>query len=184
LANLRYDFGMARADLIAAAPETSGPVREAAMDGVLTFAEYESSVLSMIACVEAQRAFVRPDDPHLSSRGLYTWLIGWPAGKGQPPDTIAGCIETELGILDLLWKEYLAPSETETRAAMKDMANCLEANGMADLVPESLSPSEFQRIPVQLAAAGRDAAIPLHFKCAHVVQDRFGLIGFAEEGNE
>lgn len=179
---LRYEFGLSRGRQIAADEATSPVIRDAVSDGVLTFAEYESAVLNMIACVEEQGAFVRESDPALSSRGLYTWLIGWPNERGDLSSQVLSCTANELGILDLLWKEFLAPSEEEVRAGMREMADCLRSSGLGDLVPDSLAPSDFQRIQVQLAVSGRDSEIPTYRTCAKSVQAEFGLIGFVEEG--
>lgn len=180
-----YDFGKSRANQISRDAATSEAVKKKVADGVITFAEYESAVLSMLSCVEDAGASVRQRDPVLSSRGLYTWGISWQISKGDLSDKVFACEQRELGIIDLLWKEHVAPSEQEVQQAMKEMASCLSGSGLGALVPpNSPQPRDFQTIPRTLAAGGRDQDILRYVTCARQVQDAFGLIGFIGESAE
>lgn len=177
-----YEFGISRANQISRDPATSDAVKKKLADGVITFTEYESAVLSMLSCVKDTGASIRQRDPVLSSRGLYTWGISWQISKGDLSDEVFACEQRELGIIDLLWKEHVAPSEQDVQHAMKEMASCLSSSGLGELVPpNSPQPRDFQTIPRTLAAAGRDQDIPWYVTCARQVQDTFGLIGFIGE---
>jgi hypothetical protein len=184
VAGLAYDFGEARARAITSDPSTPEPVRLVLEDGVLTFPEYESAVLSMIQCVEGAGARVRDRDPVLNFRGLYVWGISWANEKGDISQAVLACVQNELGLLDLLWKEFVAPSESEVQMAMKNMAECMGRADMRQYIPQDLRPAEFQRVPIQLATAGRDGDIPVFVSCARQVQDEYGLIGFIGESAE
>mgnify|MGYP006915173715 CR=1 FL=1 len=180
-----YEFGKSRANQITRDMATSEAVKKKIADGVITFTEYESAVLSMLSCVEDAGASIRQRDPVLSSRGLYTWGISWQISKGDLSDKVFACEQRELGIIDLLWKEHVAPSEQEVQQAMQEMAACLSSSGLGTLVPpNSPQPRDFQAIPRTLAGAGRDDDIPRYVSCARQVQDTFGLIGFIGESAE
>ena len=179
-----YDIGKARTSAIRSSEETSAPVKTILQDGKLEFAEYESAVLAMLSCVKSTGASIRDRDPALSSRGLYTWLISSSTEKGDLGKQIDFCFERELGIIDLLWKEHLAPSETDVQNAMQELSACLKQAGLGDRIPESRLPRDFQTIPRSLALAGDDSAIPVYVACARAAQDQFGLIGFVGESPE
>lgn len=176
-----YDIGKARTSAIRASAETSAPIKAALQDGKLEFAEYESAVLAMLSCVKSTGASIRDRDPALSSRGLYTWLISWSVAKGDLSKKVDACFESELGIIDLLWKENVAPSETDVQNAVQELTDCLQRSGLGDRIPESRQLRDFQHIPRSLAESGNDAAIPTYVACARVAQDQFGLIGFIGE---
>lgn len=52
--------------------------RQVLEDGVITFPEYESSVLQAVQCIEDAGGSIDPGDPHLNKKGLYTFVPGWP----------------------------------------------------------------------------------------------------------
>ena len=170
---------------ILADPEVSESVRAAVEDGALTFAEYEAAVLSLMSCFDGAGINSRAHDPVLNSRGLYVWSLNWQTALGDRSEALLGCLDKELGILDLIWKEHVAPSERDVQEAMKQMADCLVQAGLADQVPTSSQlPRDFQIIPRNLTVSGRDAQIPDYVACARSAQDNFGLIGFIGESPE
>lgn len=169
----------ADARAIAADSRTGDDVKRIVADSRITFDEYEGAVLAGIACARAAGAGFRPDDPRLSVRGVYTWSAKIPGVPGAS-DVIAqveDCRDKNLGIVELYWKQAVAPTEVETRGAMGALAECMKQGGIEGWVPDGLVPADFQALPSRMPPSDR----LVYVQCARVVQDAWGLIGFVGE---
>ena len=150
-------------------------------DGVITFPEYESSVLQAVQCIKDSGGSIDPGDPHLNKKGLYTFVPGWPLDHPEVEQMIRSCNHEYLDPLELFWKELVLPSEAEVLVAMDAMADCLVASGLGDIVPQSHAFEDFAKMPRQLATSRPDA-FDGYVACARRIQDDFGLTGFAPYG--
>ncbi|MGB4861239.1 MAG: hypothetical protein WBO97_02165, partial [Tepidiformaceae bacterium] len=178
LASLHIDIGPGRRAAVLRDPATSDEIRQVLEDGVITFPEYEASVLAMAACVrDAGGVFSRPDQPRLSWRGLYTYSTGFPEAVPGAQAAVSGCVDRHVGILDLFWKELVSPSAKDIADAMAAMALCMRDNGLGTLVPESMAPQDFQKIVRTIAPD--ESKLRAYVGCAKSAENEFGLIGFA-----
>ena len=159
------------------APTTSLEIKTILSDYVLTFSEYESSVLAAVACIKDMGGGVAKGDPRLNSRGLYSFVPSWPVERPELQAAILNCIDTHVGILDLFWKELVSPSAEDIFNAMKTMAQCMQGAGLGGLIPESKTPRDFQKLFANLPAGGPE--LSSYVRCAADVEDEYGLIGFA-----
>ena len=172
LGSLRLDLGATRRDAILADPRTSAEVKAVVEDGVLTFPEYESSVLAMASCVrDAGGRFYRDDQPKLTWRGLYVYSTGFPEAVPGAQAAVSGCVERYVGILDMLWKEVTDPTREEEEAAMNALASCLHEFGLDDIIPEGRRREDFEMLGPKLAEDDR----ALYMSCAQRIGDEYAL---------
>ncbi len=160
-------------------PNLSDYQRKLLDDGVLTFAEYEASVLAYVGCVEEHGAVVEHvagDEvmagPDLNARGQYLFQTTLPHQPGKRA-TLGElrAIESQCGteffdVVVQLWAEHVAPSETELVAARDALGECLREAGVD--IPEHPSPTDFG--PVAQSLEYRD--------CSREVSEDFGIPGF------
>lgn len=172
LESLRLELEDARKNAIAADPGTSSEIKAVIDDGVLTFSEYESSVLAMAACVrEAGGVFYREDQPKLTWRGLYIYSTGFPEAVPGARAAVNGCVERHVGILDLLWKEVTNPSRKEEEEAMHALARCLSDIGLEHIVPEGRRREDFEMLGPKLSEDDR----ALYMSCAQRIGEEYAL---------
>lgn len=160
-------------------PDLAEDAKARIRDNTISFADYESAVLSAMQCMRDAGATFRADDPVLSARGVYTWHARIP---GSPTDTSAversqRCVEDHINLIELYWKQTVQPSQRETMGAMKEMGDCMRSTGLAEFVPSTLDINDFIPIPQRLTPQARAGYVA----CARAVQDRWGLIGFISE---
>jgi hypothetical protein len=138
-------------------------------DGVLTFAEYETAVLSLVDC--AQRAGISLAEPvRISKRDTYLYSFTYPlASRAGAEDSILSCRQTYTDYLEQFWAEFTAPSEEELQRARDELARCLRDRGIE--VPKPASPEDFGQF--------RSHPTPDFFECAQQTSDTFGLPGFS-----
>lgn len=167
------------ASRLSAAPDLSSFQRSILEDGELTFAEYERATLGFLSCVEDGGVIVRhvegdryAEGPELTSRGQYRFSLYLPNRDGKPAtvDEMRG-LETRCGVefttvIQQLWAEHIAPSETELAAAREALALCLRAEGFE--IPEPPSSEDF----------GAAASSPAYATCSSAVAEQFGIPGF------
>ena len=158
-------------------PRTTDDIKAVLSDDILTFAEYEASVLAAIKCIKDAGGGVAAGDPRLNSRGLYTFVPSWPIEKPAVQGKVLACVGDHVGILDLFWKELVSPSAKDIADAMAAMALCMRDNGLGTLVPESMAPQDFQKIVRTIAPD--ESKLRAYVGCAKSAENEFGLIGFA-----
>lgn len=173
-------IGTERTRAILADPMTSPPVKKIASDGKVTFVEYESAVLAMMDCTERVGASFRPEDPQLTSRGLYLWGISWQHDKGDLSEAVGNCNLTELGVVELLWKEHLMPSEAEIQSAVRLLAECMRANGLEAWIPESSQPADFLKVHRDAFINSNTTVLAAYDSCAKGVSEQYGLDGLVQ----
>ncbi len=172
LASLHIDIGPGRRAAVLRDPATSDEIRQVLEDGVITFPEYEASVLAMAACVrDVGGVFSRPDQPRLSWRGLYTYSTGFPEAVPGAQAAVAGCVDRHVGILDLFWKELTNPTKAEELQAMNALAACMREFGLGDRVPEGRNRDEFEMLGPQLNEDQRG----LYMSCAQRIGEEYAL---------
>ncbi|MGE3074198.1 MAG: hypothetical protein AB7N24_13170 [Dehalococcoidia bacterium] len=172
LGSLRLELGDARRDAILADPSTSAEVAAIVRDGLLTFSEYESSVLAMAACVrDAGGVFYRENQPKLTWRGLYIYSTGFPEAVPGAQAAVNGCVERYVGVLDLLWKEVTNPTRQEEESAMNALAKCLQEFGLDDIIPDGRRREDFEMLGPKLNADDR----ALYMSCAQRIGEEYAL---------
>lgn len=150
----------------------SQAVKEIVEDDRITFAEYEASVLAMADCVrDSGGVFLRPDQPRLSWRGLYTYTVGFRESVPGAQAQVSGCVEEHVGYLDLFWKEFVSPSETEIQSAMDDLAACMKSVGLERVIPAGRTRQEFEELGPILQGEEQT----LYFGCAGRIGDKHAL---------
>jgi hypothetical protein len=158
-------------------PGTSEDIKAVLSDDVLTFPEYEASILAAVACIKDAGGGVANGDPRLNSRGLYSFVPSWPIEHPELQAIILQCIGEHVGVLDLFWKELVSPSAKDIADAMEMMAGCMQRAGLGDLVPESRAARDFQKLFATIAADG--PGLLAYVRCATAAENEYGLIGFA-----
>ena len=178
LRNLRIDVGEGRRNAVLGDDSVSGEVKTVLSDGVITFAEYESSVLAMAECVtSAGGVFYKTDQPKLNWRGLYTYSTGFPESIPGAQAAVAGCMERHVGLLDLFWKELTNPTEEEEQIAMNDLAECMKSMGLEKEIPELRRRDDFEMLGPKLSEDQRG----LYMSCAQRVAAEHALAYFGPD---
>lgn len=172
LASLHIDIGPGRRAAVLRDPATSDEIRQVLEDGVITFPEYEASVLAMAACVrDVGGVFSRPDQPRLSWRGLYTYSTGFPEAVPGAQAAVSGCVERNVGVLDLFWKELTNPTQNEEEEAMNALAACMRSMGLGDEVPDGRRRDDFDMLGPKLSEDNR----ALYWGCAQRIGEEYAL---------
>ena len=110
------------------------------VDGVLTFVEYESGVLSYIDCME--KAGFPLESLELGARQQYVYTIHGPRDEGLERGRAIHdqCHRTYLREIGRLWAFLNRPTEAEVQAARGALADCLREQGAE--VPVDPGPGE------------------------------------------
>lgn len=111
----------------------SDHVREVLDDGVITFAEYESSVLAMVACAEGGGAALVTGTPRTDAFHVFRLSFTWaPQNRGRAGPAVERCGDEFLGPLQDLWSKARSGSlpETEHQQAREIFWDCIGSHGI------------------------------------------------------
>lgn len=109
-------------------------------DGELTFAEYESAVLSTVKCFADNGIEItpyphnhemgQPGPLHMNKRGRYEYLPFLTQDNYEQKVKVATtCQATYSATIEPLWAEHAVPTQAEMQGARDEIANCLRSSG-------------------------------------------------------
>ncbi len=146
-------------DILAAASEFERPLLA---DGVLTFAEYEQAVFAGLSCLEEKGATIvhvvpvvfggtvhgdfaqAKPGPRLTARGQYFYIPSLPGLSLPETQSIReSCAKQYHSIIDFLWAEAIAPTESERQTMTTVMGDCMRERGLE--IPENPSEDDLLR---------------------------------------
>lgn len=175
------DVEIPPAVLKAILPDTPEQQLQLLKDGRLTFAEYESAVLTMSACVQRSDLgirFAQPTEdgtvevtagPFLNVRGRYEYGFVYYGPISESERVIRECRDSELTMVENVWIESVAPAQADYDKARVALAQCMKDRGEPvqgdDL---RVSFTEYRLHPT-----------PAYWQCCWRIQKDFGLPGFS-----
>lgn len=175
------DVEIPSAVLKAISPDTPEQQLRLLKDGRLTFAEYESAVLAMAACVQRSHLgirFAQPTEdgavevtagPFLNVRGRYEYGFLYYGPISDSERVIRECRDNELTMVENFWIESVAPAQSDYDTARVALAQCMKERGepvQGDDLRASFA--EYRLHPT-----------PAYWQCCWRIQSDFGLPGFS-----
>lgn len=137
-------------------------------DGQLDSHEYEAAVRATVACVEqAGPRLTVPLEP--TNRGRYELSFQYSVDSPAGADAIEACRTEYLSVIDLLWAQHSAPSQSELQAARRSLAACLSRSGVPGA--ENAGDEYYRQMRSQPTAE--------FVRCAEQIQKEYDLPGFA-----
>ncbi|MGH6692992.1 MAG: hypothetical protein ACREF4_20175, partial [Gammaproteobacteria bacterium] len=132
---------------------TSAEQADILADGVLTFGEYESAVMSMTECVRERIPDVSlvvvgrngefVPGPRLNNRNRYDYGFIYHGSIEASEVAIAECKRQHLSEVEFFWAEHVAPSERDLQEARYALARCVRDAG-EDFDVESADAAAFE----------------------------------------
>ncbi|MCL4241150.1 MAG: hypothetical protein KJ048_07325 [Dehalococcoidia bacterium] len=133
--------------------------REILADGVVTFEEYETSVLATVTCLRESGLEIRTG-PELDASGRrYTYSYTGGGDAGRQSELFWGCYREYGDKVDTAWAYQTTPTEQERQAQRRFLTACLQDRGVA--VPGAPESPNFSGIPAAYPSEFRVCSLRL-----------------------